>query len=237
MKLNDFLNAAKGRISGGSAYGWSCYPNAQSVDVSDDNGNDCGSAIFNRTSHYVYEATVCVPNTQVAFRWSDAEFAWARIDESRRRHVDDTLAWDDVKWTAIVEEDTMLNIVKSVVELKDWDHWAADDTVADVNTSGCGGDCSSCSCRDDECGDVEVEVVDTAEEQDCSNMTEYNVSIDVTYTFDVKANSMEEAVAKAKEFATTMKPVAQYDYDVSWMDHYASKETVSRNLRTESIED
>jgi hypothetical protein len=61
-------------------------------------------------------------------------------------------------------------------------------------------------------------------------MKQYTVKLDVRYTFDVEANSFEEAVAKANHFQQTMKSSWGEGSEVSWMDTEVVKEIVEREL-------
>jgi hypothetical protein len=63
-----------------------------------------------------------------------------------------------------------------------------------------------------------------------ATMKQYTVKLDVRYTFDVEANSLEEAVAKANHFQQTMKPGWGEGSEVSWMDTEVVKEIVEREL-------
>jgi len=61
-------------------------------------------------------------------------------------------------------------------------------------------------------------------------MKQYTVKLDVRYTFDVEANSFEEAIAKANHFQQTMKPSWGEGPEVSWRDTEVVKEIVEREL-------
>jgi len=61
-------------------------------------------------------------------------------------------------------------------------------------------------------------------------MKQYTVKLDVRYTFDVDANSFEEAIAKANHFQQTMKPSWGEGPEVSWRDTEVVKEIVEREL-------
>ena len=63
-----------------------------------------------------------------------------------------------------------------------------------------------------------------------TTMKQYTVKLDVRYTFDVDANSLEEAVAKANHFQQTMKPSWGEGPEVIWMDTEVVKEIVEREL-------
>jgi len=63
-------------------------------------------------------------------------------------------------------------------------------------------------------------------------MTNYNVSIDVRFTFEVEATSMNDALEKATHFQETMKHTwgdNAFTNTVTWMDSYAVKNAVSHD--------
>lgn len=62
-------------------------------------------------------------------------------------------------------------------------------------------------------------------------MNQYKVGLDVRFEFDVKANSMDEAIEKAKLFQSTM-PTGWGEHDnfnVSWIDTLVVKEAAERD--------
>ena len=62
-------------------------------------------------------------------------------------------------------------------------------------------------------------------------MNQYTVKLDVTYVFDVNAESADQAAEKAKYFYKTMKHSwGEGKEDVSWIDAYPIKETIERDL-------
>jgi hypothetical protein len=63
-------------------------------------------------------------------------------------------------------------------------------------------------------------------------MEQYTVKLDVRFTFDVEARSLEEALAKAKYFQQTMKHSWGTEPSVSWQDTEVIKEIVEHEIRT-----
>lgn len=63
-----------------------------------------------------------------------------------------------------------------------------------------------------------------------ATMKQYTVKLDVRYTFDVEAISIEEALGKATHFQQTMKHSWGDGPEVSWIDTEVVKEIVEREL-------
>ena len=61
-------------------------------------------------------------------------------------------------------------------------------------------------------------------------MKQYTVKLDVRYTFDVDASTIEEALEKATRFQQTMNPGWGDVPEVSWMDTEVVKEIVEHDL-------
>ena len=63
-----------------------------------------------------------------------------------------------------------------------------------------------------------------------TTMKQYTVKLDVRYTFDVDASTIEEALEKATRFQQTMNPGWGDVPEVSWMDTEVVKEIVEHDL-------
>jgi hypothetical protein len=63
-----------------------------------------------------------------------------------------------------------------------------------------------------------------------TTMKQYTVKLDVRYTFDVEADSIEDALEKATRFQQTMKSSWGDVPEVSWLDTEVVKEIVEREL-------
>lgn len=218
MKLDQFINAANYQISGGSEHQWMCYPNGQFLDIADGKGNDIGDCVYDRVTHEVFEVTVY--NGTDAFLWIEPAYRKDVDAEHATRGINPDVSWDDVKFIRIDSEAAILLLVAKYA--------TGDSRVVDaVEESGC-GNCDHCTC--DTVADESVTPISTL------NMAEYNVSIDVRYTFLVTADSMESATAAAKEFTQDMKPAnPTFDRNVCWMDTYPVQESVSRQLVAEIV--
>ena len=117
MNLQQFLEAVDFRICNGSEYQWECYPNARYLDISDINGNDVCSCLFNTKSQEVYEVTVYLYDSFAAYRWIDPLYAPAHAAEAEIRGVDSTLAIDDLKFIDIESEADILKTARSIVHM------------------------------------------------------------------------------------------------------------------------
>ena len=51
------------------------------------------------------------------FKWQDAEFEAAHNREAKKRNVDITVAWDNVKYDRVADEDVILQYAKDVGEM------------------------------------------------------------------------------------------------------------------------
>lgn len=211
MKLNKFLEAADGQITGGSEYQWKCYgPDARFMDVSDIDNNEVGSCIFDSKTKKVYEVTANVYEDDVVYRWIDHKYESMYYDEADSRGVNPVQAYDDVVYTIENDEDKILELVHKIVH-KTYVH-SHQDTTEEMTPP------------------MAAEMLESKEQ------TEYSVKITRTDSFDVRATSMEDAVEKAKNFVRSFAPTNRGD-SVSWMDNYFTKEEVARNLVTETFED
>ena len=217
MKLNQFINAANYQICGGSEHQWKCYPNGQFLDIADSQGNDIGDCVYDRVTHTVFEVTVY--NGTDAFLWIDPAYRNDVDAEHTARGVNPDVVWDDVKFVRIDSEAAILLLVKKYA--------TGDSRVVDAVEQAGRGSCDHCTC--DTVADESVTPISKL------NMAEYNVIIDVRYTFSVTADSMESATVAAKEFTQNMKPALPSNSNVCWMDTYPVQESVSRQLVAEIV--
>jgi hypothetical protein len=111
------------------------------------------------------------------------------------------IAWDDVTYTNVLTEELILEYVADIVKIN-YTNLPAIDFKEYFSTN---------------------QTTDTT-------MKQYTVKLDVRYTFDVEANSLEEAVAKANHFQQTMKPSWGEGSEISWMDTEVVKEIVERQI-------
>lgn len=111
------------------------------------------------------------------------------------------IAWDEVTYTNVLTEELMLEYIEDIVNL-DYTNLPVIDFKEYFSTNQTNED----------------------------TMKQYTVKLDVRYTFDVEANSIDEAVAKANHFQQTMKHGWGDVPEVSWLDTEVVKEIVEREL-------
>jgi len=122
MKLLDVIMAAGGRCSGGDPYQWSCYgTDANYMEFRDVDGQGCSHCIYDTKTYEVYEVYCEVPLTsneaespEQVFQWVNPLFAKAYLQECQLRNVDPDIAWEDVRYTHVTEEELILTFVKDI---------------------------------------------------------------------------------------------------------------------------
>jgi hypothetical protein len=104
------------------------------------------------------------------------------------------------------------------------------DEPAECNGCGGGGCCGGCD-RGTESADrsfTETEL-DELENEFSQPVTTWEVTITTKHRLDIEARNYEEAVTKARAFKENVK-VHEWGEGVFWMDHWISKETVSKRI-------
>ena len=98
MYLSDVNAALDHRITGGSEYGWNCYPEARSLDF--ESTHAWANVIFNSKTQEIYEASAEFRIKEGArpYRWLNPDYSAGLTAESATRGFDHTIAWDDIKW-------------------------------------------------------------------------------------------------------------------------------------------
>jgi hypothetical protein len=117
MNLLNVITLAGGRIGGGSEYLWNCFGNnARYLEFQDTTGYGYSHCIFDTKTYEVYEIHVDVNGQQQAFLWTNDKYKKAYLKEAKEREVNANIAWDDVKY-AHVSENNILTYLKDVGEL------------------------------------------------------------------------------------------------------------------------
>jgi hypothetical protein len=118
MKLMDMITQCGARVCEGADYQWECYGiNAHIMEFADVTGEPYCSIVFDKKNYTVYEAEIVVPGQDQVFKWHDAEHEPAYNREAKKRNVDITVAWDDVKYDKVADEATILQYAKDVGEM------------------------------------------------------------------------------------------------------------------------
>jgi hypothetical protein len=90
---------------------------AHILEFADVTGEPFCSIVFDKKNYTVYEVEVVVPGQTQVFKWADSEFEPAYVKEAKKRKVDITVAYDDVKYNRVVDEDVILQYAKDVGEM------------------------------------------------------------------------------------------------------------------------
>lgn len=119
LTLADVNEALDHQISEGSEYQWHCYgPNARYLDFTIDGFDVTASVIHDTVTQEIYEACLCDSHNDVAYRWSNPDFYKAHAKESKKRGIDSTVAWDDVKYQE-VNVDEWIHLALELMENAD----------------------------------------------------------------------------------------------------------------------
>lgn len=108
MNLEKLLYATECRISESSKYLWECYgENARIIDFAGPKEEESMiSAIFDSKTRKVFEVNINTQNAPI--RWIDPEYIKGYQDESADKNIDFNNAWDDVEWTNLDTEESIL---------------------------------------------------------------------------------------------------------------------------------
>ena len=127
MKLSQINEAMGHRITGGSEYGWQCFPDARFLDYESDYAHV--SILYSTTDQTVYQAEASIKREawpkderyDKPYRWLNPEHKDAFITESKNRNIDTDIAWDDVKWIELETDEDFLEKAKSMFSGNYWD--------------------------------------------------------------------------------------------------------------------
>jgi hypothetical protein len=273
MKLIDVLQAAKGRVSGGSEFQWKCWDDAQFMDLSDIDGEEIAGCVFNRKTHDVYSVEAHVYDDKISYRWVDPDWKQALKDEANARGIDNKNAYDDVPFIKVKHEDEILSLLTHIVH-KTYVHSKHDPKLAAAaemmaeeerfatptrrhddfeNLNPCipwpfptsnqidelladGDSCADCDgghcgCHDEEpAGWINPEPYTGKEDKMEVEQKQYEVVLTVKHVFEIKADSMEDAIIKARQFQEDMKPPREWGEGVAWIDRFVTKQMVGQRL-------
>lgn len=113
MNLKDLCETFDFKITGGSEYTWNCYgPNARYLDFNNDKA-DC-SVIFDSTTQVVYQTEIWMKDNNRPYRWINNEFQANLSDEAKARGVDNTIAFDSVKFADLEIDEDFLEKAKAI---------------------------------------------------------------------------------------------------------------------------
>jgi hypothetical protein len=117
MNLMEIIQQCGARVCDGTQYQWECYgPNAHFMEFADVTGEPYCSAVFDKKNYQVYEVEIFIPGQDQVFKWIDKEFEKAHNKEAKKRKVDVSIAYDDVKFS-MVTDTTILQYAKDIGEM------------------------------------------------------------------------------------------------------------------------
>jgi len=118
MKLMDVITQCGARVCEGSDYQWECYGHdAHILEFADVVGEPYCSIVFDKKNYMVYELEIFIPGQDQVFKWQDSEYETAHNREAKKRNVDITLAYDDVKYDKVADEAVILQYAKDIGEM------------------------------------------------------------------------------------------------------------------------
>ena len=111
MRIDQVIEEFEYKISGGDVYLWKCYgSNARILDMG--KAEVGGYIIFDSESQYVYEVLVWRDDDQ--YRWIDEHYVSAYKKEASERGINPKIAYDDVDYIDIDNENEMLHTIYKV---------------------------------------------------------------------------------------------------------------------------
>lgn len=97
MHLKKVNEALQHKITGGSEFGWQCWPNARYLDYESEFAH--ASVVFNTETQEIYSAEVNDKLDEVKpYRWMNPSYKELYVDEAKKRNTDPNRAWDDTTW-------------------------------------------------------------------------------------------------------------------------------------------
>ena len=120
VTIENFSQAVQFKFTGGSTYGWNCFgPDARWLDAESETYS--ASIVFGGPDHVVYVAEVCDYPNRRAYRWVNPEYKAAHDAEAQERDVNDSQAWDDVKYSELETSEDFLEKCQAIVAGQEYD--------------------------------------------------------------------------------------------------------------------
>ena len=120
MHLSKVNEAMEHRISGGSEYGWACWPNARWLDYESDYAH--ASVVFNSKTQEIYTAEVNdKADEHKPYRWLNPLYKEAMYKEARTRRVDANRAWDETMWYDLETQEDWLTKASAMMRGEEFD--------------------------------------------------------------------------------------------------------------------
>lgn len=120
MHLSNVNESLDHKITGGSEYGWNCYPEARYMDYESDYAHV--SVLFSTETQIIYSAEINdKANKYKPYRWLNPSFKDAMYAESKKRNIDPDQAWDDTKWVDVDVSEDWLEKAEAMFNGEDFD--------------------------------------------------------------------------------------------------------------------
>jgi hypothetical protein len=124
MKLAQINEALNHQITGGSEYGWHCFPDARFLDYESEYAHV--SILYSTTDQTVYQADTSIKRDmwskdEKPYRWTNPLFKDAYLNEAKERNIDPDQAWDDVKWVELEVAEDFLEKAQAMFNGDEWD--------------------------------------------------------------------------------------------------------------------
>lgn len=124
MKLAQINEALNHQITGGSEYGWHCFPDARFLDYESEYAHV--SVLYSTTDQTVYQADTSIKRDmwskdEKPYRWTNPLFKDAYLNEAKERNIDPDQAWDDVKWVDLEVDEDFLEKAHAMFNGEEWD--------------------------------------------------------------------------------------------------------------------
>lgn len=120
MHLSKVNEAMDHKITGGSEYGWECWPNARWLDYESDYA--LASVVFNSETQEIYTAEVNdKANQHKPYRWLNPMYKQAMYEEASARRTDADFAWDNVMWYDLETAEDWLDKARAIMRGEKFD--------------------------------------------------------------------------------------------------------------------
>jgi hypothetical protein len=123
ITLKTFMETVDYKITEGSAYGWSCYgDNAFGLDSwKDHHENNSLSIVFDTKTQIVYEVSAHDYINDRAYRMINPNYVQAIEQEATNRGIDNKMAWDDVDWIDLDDDEDFLTKAQAIFKGEGYD--------------------------------------------------------------------------------------------------------------------
>ena len=120
MHLSKVNEALDHKITGGSEYGWQCWPNARWLDYESDYAH--ASVVFNSETQEIYTAEVNdKADKYKPYRWLNPTYKEDMYREARSRRIEANRAWDNVMWTDLEVQEDWLDKARAIMRGEEFD--------------------------------------------------------------------------------------------------------------------